>query len=527
MPSPVSYSFSTVCRRRGWCSSPLRSGHQRPAGRPGRRGDRSEGPGVERCGLLDGAGGRPVAGGTGGGLPGAPECVGAFTEHAARLRAGPEAVDGVPPRAAGRLGWRGCGVGVPVRGVAAGAGGERDRAGCLRVAARTGDGESASGRGVRLLRLPCPSRGGAGRRPGGLASGRAWLPQAVPAPRDGGQADRDASDQAGGAAADSGDVDRRPGACAARGVHPAAARSRSPPAPAATPRTGTPTPRPRQPSRPAALGGTPSTASGPARRRAACSVNAPTHSGAPGRPPPVPPATGRPPAPSRRPHRSTPGPSERSPRLPGRPAGPGDVVIVQKVLESSGAVSWTVLGDDLLPVEPVEAYLAHLSALERSPNTLRAYAQGLKLWMEFLQGQRVDWAGAGVELVSRFVAWLRAPAVNVIVLDASASRRAPATVNRHLAAVFGFYDFHARAGVALAADLVAWRRVGRGSHKPFLYHVTAGKPIATRPIKLVVPRRIPVTLTDDQVRALLAACTRLRDRFLLALLAETGMFSRG
>src|SRR5450756_90587 len=62
-----------------------------------------------------------------------------------------------------------------------------------------------------------------------------------------------------------------------------------------------------------------------------------------------------------------------------RPAGPGDVVIVQKVLESSGAVSWTVLGDDLLPVEPVEAYLAHLSALERSPNTLRAYAQGPEL----------------------------------------------------------------------------------------------------------------------------------------------------
>jgi len=54
-------------------------------------------------------------------------------------------------------------------------------------------------------------------------------------------------------------------------------------------------------------------------------------------------------------------------------------VIVQKVLESSGAVSWTVLGDDLLPVEPVEAYLAHLSALERSPNTLRAYAQGPEL----------------------------------------------------------------------------------------------------------------------------------------------------
>ncbi|HEX2805527.1 MAG TPA: site-specific integrase [Kineosporiaceae bacterium] len=200
---------------------------------------------------------------------------------------------------------------------------------------------------------------------------------------------------------------------------------------------------------------------------------------------------------------------------------------VQKVLASSGEVSWTVLGDDLLPVEPVEAYLAHLSALERSPNTLRAYAHGLKLWMEFLDLQQVDWADAGVERVSRFVAWLRAPAANVIVLDASASRRAPSTVNRHLASVFGFYDFHARAGVVLAADLVAWRRVGRGSYKPFLHHVTGGKPIPTRPIKLVVPRRIPVTLTDEQVRTLLSACTPAAGSFPAGLAGRDRRFLRG
>ncbi|MGH3977210.1 MAG: hypothetical protein ACRDS9_28440, partial [Pseudonocardiaceae bacterium] len=111
--------------------------------------------------------------------------------------------------------------------------------------------------------------------------------------------------------------------------------------------------------------------------------------------------------------------------------------------------------------------------------------------------------------------------------DGAQARCSPATVNRHLAAVFGFYDFHARAGVALATDLVAWRRVGRGSYKPFLHHVTGGKLIPTRPIKLAVPRRIPATLTDDQVRTLLGACIRLRDRFLLALLVETGMFSGG
>jgi integrase/recombinase XerD len=197
-------------------------------------------------------------------------------------------------------------------------------------------------------------------------------------------------------------------------------------------------------------------------------------------------------------------------------------VIVHKVLVGN-AESWTVLGQDGLPAEPAEAYLAYLAALERSPNTLRAYAHSLRMWLEFLGGQQTGWREAGVEQVARFVAWLRAPAANVIVLDAGESARAPATVNRHLAAVFGFYDFHARAGVGLAADLVAWRRAGRGSYKPFLHHVTAGKPVPVRPIKLAVPQPIPGTLTDGQVIALLEACRHLRDRFLLALLAETGM----
>jgi integrase/recombinase XerD len=92
-----------------------------------------------------------------------------------------------------------------------------------------------------------------------------------------------------------------------------------------------------------------------------------------------------------------------------------------------------------------------------------------------------------------------------------------------LAAVFGFYEFHARCGVEVASGLVAWRRIGRGSYKPFLHHVTRGRPIATRPVKLAVPRRIPRTLNAEEVVTVLAAPPRARDRFLLALLAETGM----
>jgi integrase/recombinase XerD len=46
---------------------------------------------------------------------------------------------------------------------------------------------------------------------------------------------------------------------------------------------------------------------------------------------------------------------------------------VQRVLSpTGGAESWTLIGDDQRPVAPVEAYLAWLSAIERSPNTVRA-----------------------------------------------------------------------------------------------------------------------------------------------------------
>jgi integrase/recombinase XerD len=193
------------------------------------------------------------------------------------------------------------------------------------------------------------------------------------------------------------------------------------------------------------------------------------------------------------------------------------------VLPATAAESWTVVDADFVTVEPAERYLAYLAAIERSPNTVRAYAQSLALWWEFLQRRDVEWAGAGVEDVAGFVTWLRAPAVNVIVLDTSAARRAESTVNRHLAAVFGCYDFHARNGVALAESLVAWRRVPRGSFKPFLHHVTRGRPVPTRPVKLTVPRRLPVTLRVEEVAVILAACSRLRDRFLFALLAETGI----
>jgi integrase/recombinase XerD len=103
---------------------------------------------------------------------------------------------------------------------------------------------------------------------------------------------------------------------------------------------------------------------------------------------------------------------------------------------------------------------------------------------------------ASIEHVSRFVAGLRAPAENVTVLPGGTSRCSPATVNKHLAALFSFYDYQARNGVALAQSLVAWRRVNRGGYRSFLHHVTAGRPVATRPLRFAP--RAPLAAHPDR-----------------------------
>jgi len=43
-------------------------------------------------------------------------------------------------------------------------------------------------------------------------------------------------------------------------------------------------------------------------------------------------------------------------------------------------------------VEPVEGFLAHLHAVERSPNTVKAYAHDLRDWFEFLDQRGVVWS---------------------------------------------------------------------------------------------------------------------------------------
>ena len=104
----------------------------------------------------------------------------------------------------------------------------------------------------------------------------------------------------------------------------------------------------------------------------------------------------------------------------------------------------------------------------------------------------------------------------------AAAASTPPTVNRMLSAVFGFYDFHARHGVPVARALVDATRSGRGGYKPFLHGIARSEPRG-RVGRLREEQRSPRTLTLEQIKQIIDAQQRLRDRFLFALLFGTGM----
>jgi site-specific recombinase XerD len=201
------------------------------------------------------------------------------------------------------------------------------------------------------------------------------------------------------------------------------------------------------------------------------------------------------------------------------------------VMPNSGRESWTLLGDDLRPVEPVERFLAYLAAIEKSPNTIKAYAHDLKDWWGYLAGHGVAWRLATLEDVAGFVAWLRLPPEardgRVAVLPTVGHHCSAASVNRKLAALTSFCEFHARHGVDLGGLLVRMQPAGRrgsvSSYKPFLHHVTRNEPERRRAIQLKTSSPRPKVLTVKQVQAILDACEHLRDRLLFAVLLDVGV----
>ena len=198
---------------------------------------------------------------------------------------------------------------------------------------------------------------------------------------------------------------------------------------------------------------------------------------------------------------------------------------VQRVrVPNSNRVTWLVLDDNYLSVQPIQSYLRYLESIERSPNTIQAYARHLKLFWEFLTNFAVDWKDISLEKLADFVTWLRRPEPKVVAIQPQESKRTERTINTILSAVCSFYDFQYRMGSSEELKVYGQQfQFSSRSYKPFLHHIIKGKPLQKSLLKLKEPKKQIETLTAEQVKHLISACKRQRDKFLICLLYETGM----
>jgi site-specific recombinase XerD len=190
------------------------------------------------------------------------------------------------------------------------------------------------------------------------------------------------------------------------------------------------------------------------------------------------------------------------------------------------------------PVAIVSAFLRHLAARECSPNTLIAYAHDLQHLWRFLAKQHVAWDAFRPPHALALLEYLRtasnARSVQRLGLtltttrqDQPATRLAPETINRILAAVSSFYEYAILSDQLDCDNPIAQRpdphrqRVP-DRHRPFMDGASQQRPVR-RSVRVKTVQRLPRPMSDEHVAALLAALRCQRDRALIRLMLDGGL----
>jgi integrase/recombinase XerD len=180
-------------------------------------------------------------------------------------------------------------------------------------------------------------------------------------------------------------------------------------------------------------------------------------------------------------------------------------------------------------VRPVVQYLKYLDQIGSARHTLRSYAASLRLYWEFLSQQQLAWQQVELDDLAQFVLWLKLPSRSLNILPAFPVKQARSnrTINHILTVVRGFYDYQWRRD-EVASNLkdktTSFLPARARRYKGFLHHITKGSPVAKNILKQKEEKRHrPLTITKDQVQALLDASANQRDRLLVRLLYETAM----
>ena len=199
--------------------------------------------------------------------------------------------------------------------------------------------------------------------------------------------------------------------------------------------------------------------------------------------------------------------------------------IAFRVIHKAGGLSWAVVDASTYELHPESSsYLHYLFGSSRSTNTLRAYAQRLAAFFTWLGPARLNWAD-GVPVVSRFIREFAVSALPAAESDMEYREpryRSGKTMNQYAAALTQFYMWAAR------NDLISEKTAAGFYETRIAYgysgdRLLPGKVSKARAVRVKEVEEAPKVLDEHSARSLLSAMANRRDRFLVALMLETGL----
>lgn len=178
-------------------------------------------------------------------------------------------------------------------------------------------------------------------------------------------------------------------------------------------------------------------------------------------------------------------------------------------------------------VEVANDFLGHLVVRNFSAATVRAYAFDLLNFLRFLSERDLSLAGVVATDVFDWLDWQSGPSGRgeKVVRLSAARGAAPATINRRVAAVRGLFGYAVMAGHRDENPVPAGRRSTglRARRRGLLGHVKPRREPSGGGRLVQSPRRLPESLSSEEVAAFLTDLGTCRDRAMALAMLQGGL----
>ena len=178
-------------------------------------------------------------------------------------------------------------------------------------------------------------------------------------------------------------------------------------------------------------------------------------------------------------------------------------------------------------IELANKFLKHLVVRCFSPATVRAYAYDLLNFLRFLSGRRATLADVVPTDLFDYLDWQQQPPATAgvrVVRLADRRGAAPASVNRRVAAVRGLFEYAVTTAARVDNPVPAGRRSSglRAKRRGLLGHIGPGR-AGTGGRLVREPRRLPESVSAEEISDFLADLRTYRDRAIVLLMALGGL----